>query len=225
MQAIQKRPACISLEPVETPPQRSAPLLPRERFDSSGDRHQGTELGQSGCPDSVCKFRPVEFKPASTRCRCIRAAAAGDTEPHRVDLLQQDRIGVVGLADRSSMTSRISTPRRLIRSGTSRTSTASWGSITSRVEGARAAAERITRRRIGLAGRNGIAADHVERHRILLVSGLCPTDTHALFVDESHSFPTGLRGLLALELISNRSAWSPRGSAVSRSRIASCCPV
>src|SRR6266540_348310 len=61
--------------------------------------------------------------------------------------------------------------------------------------------------------RNGIAADHVERHRILLVSGLCRTDTHALFVDESHSFPRGLPGLLALELISNRSEWSQRGSA------------
>src|SRR2546430_6138737 len=42
--------------------------------------------------------------------------------------------------------------------------------------------------------RNGIAADHVERHRVLLVSGLCPTDTHALFADESHSFPRALRG-------------------------------
>jgi hypothetical protein len=32
---------------------------------------------------------------------------------------------------------------------------------------------------------------------------LCPTDTHALFVAESHSFPRRLPGLLALELISN----------------------
>jgi hypothetical protein len=49
------------------------------------------------------------------------------------------------------MTSRISTPRRLIRSGTSRVSTASRGAGASGGEGSRAAGERPTRRPIGLS--------------------------------------------------------------------------
>src|SRR5260221_13889590 len=49
------------------------------------------------------------------------------------------------------MTSRISTPRRLIRSRTSRVSTASRGAGASGGEGKRAVSERLTRRPIGLS--------------------------------------------------------------------------
>ena len=87
--------------------------------------------------------------------------------------------GAVAVAPGPSMTSFISTPRRLIRSGNSRTRTQAGPSIGGAAAGASEASDRMR-----AASSDNIAVNNVNSHRVLLF-GHMPRGTDALVATES----------------------------------------